>query len=49
MTLSQAATKSRTNLSLESSQAQTSASPRRIEFEPKTRSMEVAVRIQNWR
>ena len=44
MTLSQALTKSRTNFSLASSAEYTSAMPRRIEFEPKTRSTAVAVR-----
>ena len=44
MTLSQASTKSRTKRSFASSKEYTSAMPRRMEFEPKTRSAAVAVR-----
>jgi hypothetical protein len=44
MTLSQALTKSWTNFSPASSAEYTSTMPRRIEFEPKTRSAAVAVR-----
>src|SRR5438477_4330526 len=45
MTLSQAATKSRTNLSRASSQAYISAIARNCEFDPKTRSTVVAVHL----
>jgi hypothetical protein len=44
MTLSHAATKSRTNFSFASDAAYTSEMPRRTEFDPKTRSTAVAVR-----